>query len=325
MFGRLFLLFVAVLTAGQVLFFHHLNALFNAQKAGTEQEIERIMNTSNTLSPQAQQILMRLKQQYQGVTVSPNGQYATYIDTASDGTNIVVVESLKTGKQVSEATNLYPVQYLDWLGDEEVFVGEQKSPSDLELNTFYVSNGQQADITAASVPIFSGLASDAKITKVTYSSQTNDVFVLIDSSSSSVLYHIGTMEDVQRVPFNGGYVKNIALSQTGDNLYVEDNQDGNWNVVRLHQSSSANSYSPEYDVNEQVVQSNAALITVIMNVLYYGEINQNGLVTAVYKKETNGSVTLIKRLASPAIASEIVVSNSGNVTVNPIATSSATV
>ncbi|MFD1676487.1 hypothetical protein [Alicyclobacillus fodiniaquatilis] len=324
-FGRLFLLFVVVLTLTQVLFLHHLNRLFNNQEAKTNQEIQQILNPTISLSSRERQILTGLKQQYQGVTVSPDGQYATYVDTASDGTDVVHVESLDTGKQVSEATDLYPVQYLDWLGDEEVFVGEEKAPGELELNAFYVSNGQQADLTASSVPEFSELSSDAEITKVTYSNQTNDVFVLVESGGGSALYHIGTMEDVQSVPFSGGYVKNIALSQTGDNLYVEDNQDGTWDVVRLQQTSATSSYSPDYDVNEQVVQTNAALINVVGNVLYFGKVNQNGLVTAVYKEGTKGSTTLVKRLSSPTVASKINVSGDGQITVNPLAVSSTAV
>ncbi|EPZ52968.1 hypothetical protein [Alicyclobacillus acidoterrestris] len=323
--GRLFLGFVVVLTIFQVLYLNHYNTLFKSEQAGTAQAIQDILDEPVTLSAAEKARIQQLKSTYQGVTVSPGGQYVTYVDTASDGSYVVHVEDLDTGKQVSEAGDLYPVQYLCWLGDEEIFVGEQKAPGDLELNTFYISNGQQADVTAASVPEFTALASDAAITKVTYSQQTNDVFVLVNTSTSSALYHIGTMENVQSVPFSDGYIKNIALSQTGDHLYAEVNQGGTWDVVRLDQSSTTTSTSPEYDVNSQIVQSDAALINVIGNVLYYGKINQDGLVTAVYRQDTNGESTLIKTLSTPTMASHIIISGDGQVTVNPLAASDTVV
>ncbi|WP_157071038.1 hypothetical protein [Alicyclobacillus acidiphilus] len=322
-FGRIFVSFVALLTLSQVLFLHHMNRLFYVQEKRTQAEIEQLLNPSLILSAKAKQILAQLQHEYAGVTVSPNGQYATYLEEGA--TDAVHVESLATGKPVSVATDLYPVQYIGWLDDEEVFVGEQITPGELELNTFYVSTGQQADVTAGSVPVFSELSSDAQIVKVTYSSQTNDIFVLINSSESSALYHIGTMEDVQSVPYGGGYVKNIALTQDGTTLYIEENIDGSWDVVRLRQESTTSSYSPEFDMSQQVVQSNAALLGTVNNTLYYGTVNQNGLVVAIYKEDANGKTALVEHLNSPTMASDILIDEGGHIFVHPVASTSTTV
>lgn len=284
-----------------------------------------MLNPTTTLSASARQMITQMKQTHEGVTISPNGQYVTYTEQASDGSYTVTVVSSTTGKQISSATDLYPVQYIGWLGNQEVFVGEQIQPGQLELNTFLVSTGQQADVTAASVPTFSELSSDAHIVKVTYSSVTNDIFVLVNSSESSAIYHIGTMEDVQGVDYGGGYVKSIALSQTGDDLYVEENLNGAWDIVRLQQESETSSYSPTYDVTQQVVETNAALIAVNGNTLYFGKVDQNGLVTSVYKQNTSGATTLIKTLATPTLASDIVVGASGSISLNPLVTTSATI
>lgn len=308
--GRRFLALAALCTALETLFYDHLNHLLVSQQAASQREIEAAMHR------RAQAELLQLKREYTGVTVSPNGQYATYVTSDSTGWDAVHVVQLDTGAQVSEATHLYPVQYVDWLGNSEVFVGEERSPGNLELNTFYVSNGLQADETAASVPVFSNLSPDARIVKVTYSTATNDIFVLIEADGSSVVYHVGTMETIQPVTVPPGYIKNIAMTETGDNLYLEINQGGEWNVVRLYQTSQTSSYTPQFEMNWQLVKSNAALIGVVGNTLYYGTVNANGLVTAVYRQTASGD-ELVRQLAQPALASDIAVSSSGAIALNP--------
>lgn len=324
-FIRLFLIFVTVLSVGQFLVLHHYNSLSDIQKRATTQEIHHIENATFVLSAKEKRMLEHWKQRDVGVTLSPNQQYATYVDTAANGMDTAHVVNLRTGKQVSEATNLYPVQDISWLGNQEIFVGEQESPGNLELNTFYVSSGAQAGQTAAVVPRFSALSPDAAITKVTYSAQTNDVFVLISTGTSSVIYHIGTMENTQLVPFQGGFVKDIAMTQTGDNLYVEEDSGDTWRVVCLRQSSGENPDNVQYDATIQSVETDAALIDVIGNQLYFGQLDGNGLVTAVYRKNGTGTSTLVSQLASPTPADQIAIESSNHVVVNPVATASTTV
>jgi|GEM_PF-1809688 len=323
---RVFVGFVVVVTIGQVGLLYHYNSLLKSQETATAIQLHKKVtdvsaNATSSAEKQAQQKLLELQQQYKGVTVSPDGRYATYLESVQPGaTNTVHVMDLQSGQDVSEATNLYPVQSLTWLGDEEVFVGEQKAPGDLELNTFYIANGNQANQTAALVPEFTALSADAAITRVAYSQQTNDVFVLISTSSSSAIYHIGTMEHIQSVPFQDGYVKNIAVSETSHRLYVEALNNGHWNVYVLTQSSSASPDAQQYETTTQLVASNSALITVIQDELYYGSVDQNGLVTAVYKQSEGGVPTLVKTLSTPTLASDIEVQNNGTVTLNPVAT-----
>ncbi|WP_231862947.1 hypothetical protein [Alicyclobacillus mali (ex Roth et al. 2021)] len=308
--GRRFLAIAALCTACESLFFYHLNHVLVSQQTASQREIQAAMHR------RAQTEILQLKREYAGVTISPNGEYATYVTSDASGWDTVHVVQLDSGTQVSQATNLYPVQYVDWLGNAEVFVGEQRSPGNLELNTFYVSNGLQADETAASVPVFSNLAPDARIVKVTYSTETNDIFVLIDAGGSTAVYHVGTMETIQPVTVPPGYIKNIAMTQTGDNLYLEINQNGQWNVVRLYQTSQTSSYTAEFQMDWQTVKSNAALIGVVGNTLYYGTVNANGLVTAVYR-QTSGGDELLRQLGQPALASEIAVSSTGSIALNP--------
>ena len=308
--GRRFLALAALCTACESLFFYHLNHLLVSQQTASQREIQAALHR------RAQLELLQLKREYAGVTVSPNGEYATYVTSDSSGWDTVHVVQLDTGTQVSEATDLYPVQYVDWLGNAEVFVGEERSPGNLELNTFYVSNGLQADETAASVPVFSNLSPDARIVKVTYSTETNDIFVLIEAGGSSEVYHVGTMETIQPVTVPPGYIKNIAMTETGDNLYLEINQGGQWNVVRLYQTPQTSSYTPEFQMDWQLVKSNAALLGVVGNTLYYGTVNAGGLVTAVYR-QTSGGDQLVRQLAQPELASEIAISSSGSIALNP--------
>lgn len=320
---RLFLAFVLVLTGVEYLFFRHTENLLVTQARVATQEIKQIETTSKARARAA--LIEKLKQNDEGVTISPNGQYLTYVDKAPNGTYAAHVIDLSTGKQISQATNLYPVQNVTWLGNQEIFLGEQIAPGYLEVNTFYISNGAQADQTAAIVPKFSGLAADASIERITYSTQTNDVFVLINTASTSVIYHIGTMENVQLVPYNGGYIKNIAMTQIGDSLYIEESSGSTWDVTCLQQTPNQNPDNPDYSATVAFTIPNAALIGVNGNTLYYGTINTNGLVTAIYELPKGGKRQLVEKLHEPTLASDIAIDSSGKVQLNPTLTSDSTI
>ncbi|WAH36500.1 hypothetical protein [Alicyclobacillus dauci] len=300
--GRKLLAFVGVVTVGQLVLFQHYNALFN-----TKSDASMLNNSATRQAPKVsqkvQQEIARLQSQqsYKFVTVSPNQDYATYLDD----NNVLHIEDLQAGHDVSAAKNPYKVEYVSWIQDQgdssaKVFVGEQIQPGDLELKTVDVSDGSQAPIAQ-----FTGLASNATISKITFSFDTNDIYILVNTDATSAVYHIGTMKHVTQVPTGGRYIKNIAIAQTGDKLYFEDRVNGSYNVLY---------FDTQYVAHR--VQLNAALVAVVGNTVYYGQIDNNGLVTAVYRMDSGGQSTLVSTLQKPTLAADIDITESGQVQVN---------
>lgn len=282
----------AVITALQLPLFYHYNRLLGSSANAVD---------NITVSPAQEQAeqkeISALKQQYRFVTVSADGQYVAYLDSK----NVLHVMDLASQQALCAANNPYTVQYVEWIEDERLFVGEEVQPGDLELKTVDVPSGVQTIVTR-----FEGLPADASFTKITFSTYTNDIYILINSGTSSSLYHIGTMSNVSLVPTGGRYIKNIAITQTGSKLYFEDYADGSFNVLSLDDQGTI-----------RLIKRDAALVAVVGNTLYYGDINSQGLVTAVYRyNAATGASTLVKTLAAPTLAANIEVTDSGAVQVN---------
>lgn len=292
--GRKLLIFAGVVTVCQLYVFHHYNSLF----AGTGGGAQTVKSPSQIASQQKEIAaeIKRLQSKYTFVNVSTGDEYAAYLDT----NNVLYIEDLQTRKVVSEANNPYKVEYVEWIGNQRVFVGEQVSPGDLELKTVDESTGTQTIITR-----FQGLSYNAAFAKITFSTYTNDIYILINTNSASAVYHIGTMSNVSDVPIGGRFIKNIAVSETGDRLYFEDRINGSYNVL----------YFDSQNV-PHLVELNAALVQVVGNTLYYGKINSNGYVISVYKLDANGQSQLISTLPSPTLAADIDITDSGGIQVN---------
>lgn len=305
--GRKIVGYVAAVTIVQLLVFHHYNALFSSVNRGTPSAADSKVTPAQQAQKQ-KQAQLRIKevaalktQNYKFITVSPAQDYATYVDS----NNVLHIEDLKTGKDISAAKNPYTLDYVSWIENPQssstyVLIGEEIQPGDLELKTVDISDGSQQIIAH-----FSGLASNAAIQKVVFSFETNQIYILVNTDSTSAIYHIGTMKHVTDVPIGGRFIKNIALSQTTNRLYFEDRINGSYNVLYFD-----NNYVPHR------VQLNAALVTVVGNTLYYGKIDKNGLVTAVYKQGSDGNSTLVQTLGAPTLASDIDITQSGDVQIN---------
>lgn len=299
--GRKLLIFVGIVTVGQLLIFQHYNALFSgtvqsSALSSSKSDSQQATSAAKALTAE----INRLKSQYTFVNVSSDNQFATYLDS----NNVLHIENLQTKHDVSQASNPYKVEYVSWIQNERVFVGEQVGPGDLELKTIDEATGAQTVVTR-----FQGLSSDAAFAKITFSTYTNDIYILINTSSTSAVYHIGTMSHVTQVPVGARFIKNIAISETGDRLYFEDRLNGSYNVL----------YFDNQDVAHRV-ELNAALVTVVGNILYYGQIDANGLVTSVYRMDESGQSTLVSTLKTPSLAADIDITNSGQVQVDPSTT-----
>jgi hypothetical protein len=291
------LVFVAIVTAGQLIFFQHYNTLFATAQAETKVTLQKLQKPKKRAIPVKtliKQEVARLNAQYQFVQVSPNGQYATYLDKQNE----LHIEDLKSKKDVSHTTGLSTVQYVSWISNQKLFVGEQTSPGCLELITVDESDGAQTAV----VPTFGQLSPGASFAKISFSRQTNDIYILINTKTSSALYHIGTMAHVTAMPTDGRFIKDMDVSFTGDKLYFEDNVNFTDNVLYFVSNDELHT-----------VKLNAALITVVGNVVYYGDVNKDGMVTDVYRMDENGDTTLVSTLDQPTSPSQIEITADGKV------------
>lgn len=306
--GRKLIGFAAVVTIGQLLVFHHYNALFqHGVSATTSKGTKPLTAAQSAKARQAARLrtkevsTLKAASNDTFVRVSPEKDYIAYLDA----NNILHVEDVKTGKDVASRSNPYKVTYVSWIENPNasstyVLVGEQIQPGQLELKTVNVSDGSQQVI--AKLP---QLSPNAAIRQVAFSFLTNQVYVLVDTSSTSAIFRIGTMKNLHQVPIGSRFIKKIGVSQTTHRLYVEDRLHGSYNVIYLDNHDTAHR-----------VQLDAALISVVGNTVYYGKINQNGLVTAVYKQGSNDVPTLVQTLTTPTAAENIRVSNAGAVEVS---------
>lgn len=274
------LAFVGVVTITQLYAFHHYNKILNGSNAGIPVSQSQAVTPN---SPKVVQEVNRLTQQFPTTTVSPDGQYAAYVDTS----NTLHIRDLFAGKDAAAVSNSYPVVFLNWGANDLVFVGE-RNIGDLILGTVSASTGTQRVVHT-----FSGFSANATFKKMTYSALTNDVYILIGSDTASLVYHFDTNGDLTQVDLGGRLIKNIAVTQTQNILYFEDYAAGTFNVL----SRDAGAI--------QLVQRNAALIGVVQTTLFYGQINSSGLVTAVYKLTASGASQLVSSLATPMLAANI--------------------
>ncbi len=287
--GRKILVFLVLVTGAQWYAFHHYNSILtgaiNVKTNATQQVKPPTVDTQKEIAT--------LAKQYPINAVSTDGTTIAYVDSQ----NVLYVKDLVHNTTLTTLKNPYPVQYLEWIGNESVFVGEKEAPGVLELKTVDANSGIERVIHT-----FTGLYAQDNFKKIAYTLLTNDVYILIGSDTDSLVYHYDTNSNLNMVYLGGRFIKNIDVSQTGNQLYFEDYVSGTFNVLVRNQGSI------------QLIARNSALITVQGNTLYYGPVNQNGLVTAVYRYDSStGSGVLVENLQSPTLASNIQITQNGQV------------
>jgi hypothetical protein len=287
--GRKIALFLVLVTGAQVYAFHHYNSILTGSihvKTNVEQPVK-------PPSIDTQKEIASLTKQYPVSAASEDNTSFAYVDNQ----NVLYIKDLVHNTILATVNNTYPVQYLEWIGNESVFVGEQESPGVLELKTVDANSG-----TERVIHTFSGLSAADSFKKIAYTVLTNDVYILIGSDTSSVVYHYDTNSNLNVIYLGGRYIKNIEVSQTGNQLYFEDYVSGSFNVLVRSQGSV------------HLISRNSALISVADNTLYYGSVDQNGLVTAVYKyDDSTGTGVLVSNMQQPTLASEIEITSDGQV------------
>jgi hypothetical protein len=297
--GRRLLMVAALIALLEFLFFQHYNSLLTGAGHHSHKVSEKIIHQEQTEAQLAELRVAALRKSYPLVVESPNHQYAAY--AGSD--NVLHMVNLKTNKSVFSSAFPNTVTYLRWLRNDEVFVGENAGNGQLVLETANLLSGGTRLIQT-----FAGLSPTANFVKITDSPYTNDTYVLIADSSSSVVYHYDTDGNLFQTHFGGLDIRNISVSQTGDILYFEDYAGGTFNVGYLTQSPHLNHWSVH------LIQTNAGLIGCVGNTFYYADVNSQGLATSVFKYNlATAQSTFVANLKNPVVARDIDVSANGSI------------
>ncbi|MDP9727703.1 hypothetical protein [Alicyclobacillus tolerans] len=300
--GRRMFMVAAVIAVAEFLFFQHYNALLIHSEQRAQKVSLQLNQQQQKISLIAQQHLDSIEKLYSPlVLTSPNRNYVAYVN--SNGT--LKIKNLSTEKLLYSKTFSNPITFLRWIRNDEVFVGENDGNGQLVLKTANLLTG-----STRLIQTFAGLSPNAQFLKITDSPYTNDMYILIADSSSSVVYHYDTDGNMFQTHFGGLDIRNISVSETGDILYFEDYAGGTFNVGYLTQSPHLNHWSVH------LIQQNAGLIGCVGNTFYYAAINQQGLATAVYKFDLQtGQSTLVENLQTPTIARYIDITSTGKLRV----------
>lgn len=305
--GRKLLIAFLIVTVGEWIFFVHYNQLLDAASSHAARTSASYNQQQKTQQKRMQSNLLALEKQHSGVMESLNQQYAAYVNS----NNSLIVKNLVSNQTTFNQPLAYPTKYIRWIRNSEIFLGEDEGNGNLILATINIDTGN-----ARIIKTFSGLTPNSNFSKITYSPYTNDTYVLITNSSSSVVYHFDTNGNMYYTHFGGRFIKNISVSQTGDVLYFEELSGGVFKVGYLLQSPHLQSWSVH------IIQQNAGLIGCDQNTFYYGTINAQGLVTDVYQFTLKtGQSKFIAHLQQPYIAHDLKISPTGKITYIPETTS----
>jgi hypothetical protein len=278
--------FIAVVTIGQVYTLNHYNNIVMKTFGGSATPTESVeIKTKPAFS--------NLKKQYSYVALSDNEQYAAYID----GNNVLHITDLTNNRTLLSIKNTFPVDYITWVRNDSVLVGEKEPNGSLFLKRVDITTGYEQPIHT-----FTGMLPSDDIQQIAFSTDTNDTYVLIGNKYHTAVYHFDTNGHLTTVDLGGRLIKRVAVTQTGNTLYFEDYAQGTFNVGMLTSQGHL-----------EILYRNRALVAVVGNTLYIGTINSSGLVTHVYKKDEGGSPVLVKTFQTPVPSAEIRVSHDGEV------------
>jgi len=198
------------------------------------------------------------------IAVSDDGQRLVYVDK-----NLVLhTVDFATGKTLYTLQLRFQPIYLRWIRDDSLFIGTQAvngSLIDLRLSTITLSSGK-----VRLIHVFSGFSTDATFRNVTFSPYTNDVYILIDGKSSSVMYHYDTNGNLNQVDVGGRVVTKAASTPTGNTVYFQDFAQNQPNFLMRDNAGTVT-----------VLQRDAVLLRLIGTTAYYGKLDSQGNVTEI--------------------------------------------
>lgn len=282
---------LASITAIEIAVFQHYNTLLNTKPA-----VAADAQTSHTAPTGIDVTGFKPFLNNSFLAVSDDHSRFAYIDSQS----VLRVEDISTHKEIYSLQLLIKPVYLQWVNDDMLFIGtevDNGGTKDLRLSTIDISSG-----TLRLIQSFAGFSPDSTFKQISFSSYTNDVYVLIGNQYNSALYHFDTNGNINRVYLGGRYVSNIGVTSTTGELYFQDFAEGTKNVL-VNSSSEIH-----------LIQRNAILLRVSGNVLYYGVLNSDGMVTSVAKYQNQTSTTVVT-LPTPVDPSKILLTDDDEVVV----------
>lgn len=285
---------LAVITIVEASIFGHYNSLLSdggstttaQDTTQTDADPMLTLKNMNTLGPN------------QLVDITGDHSQIAYIDSQ----NVLHVRTFQSSKDVYTLPLLIKPVFLRWATDDVLIIGtevDNGNTKNLRLSTISMTSGPNAQPRL--IHEFDGVYPTANFMQVAESAATNDVYVLIGDEYSTVLYHFDTMSDLNEVSLGGRYVSNVGVTTTTDILYFQDHAEGTPNVL-FYQSPNA----------PQLITRNAVLLKVIGNALYYGTLNQSGLVTSIVKYQSGNSTTALT-LDTPADPKKIFMADNNDV------------
>jgi hypothetical protein len=317
--GRKIAACIVVLTCAQLAVLGHYNNILNAPQTSAG-EVKTNPSAPKTID--VDQKVADLSRQYSLVTLSDDNQFVAYMDS-NQGLH---VKNLASNQVVSQVQMKAPVVYLKWIRNDSLFIGEKFSVGGdhhLTLATVDIQTPEPRVIKS-----FTGMGATVTFKKIAFSPITNDVYVLIGSKNSSLLYYFDTNGTPSVLYLSGRLIQNVDVGQTNGVMFFQDYAEGTKNVLTYesHQVS--------------LVQRNSVLLGVVGNDVYYGTLDSSGLVTEVYDYPTssastatssstntlgsgmtttpdNGPPKLVQTLTTPVDASHIKITSDRKVVITP--------
>jgi hypothetical protein len=271
----------------------HYNELFtaNGQTAGSASGAQQTtLDTSKVTGVQLEA--------HNLICVSPEGTQVGWIDP----NNKLHVVDTSTGSEIYSLQLNYKPVYLTFIASDNLFIGTEAdngATKDIRLSTIN-TDGEQPRL----IKEFAGYSADSTLEKIAFSPYTNDVYILIGNANASVVYHFDTNGNMNPVDLGGRILYDIAVTSTTDKVFIQDFASGTKNVLAFNPSTGTN-----------LIQLKAALLGIVQNTMYYGTMDDNGNITAVYTYKNSGPGQSLMTLPQPINPQNVYVSSSGQVIV----------
>lgn len=205
---------------------------------------------------------------------------------AITGSNTLTVVDAQTGRVVSKTSVSGNISSLDWVSDRLLFVMSSH-------NVLY-----SYDVFAQRLRLIHSFLSGLTFECITFSSYTNDLFVVFTSQNQNVIYQFDTNEHYYTRSLGTLPIRNAFYTSTNFTLYYVDS------AHTLYQLK--NGYVEK-------LRQNVAILRGAGNVLYYAILDHQNHVSSVARYGDQGNSVLLCRLKHPAELGQLVIDHAGTV------------
>lgn len=251
----------------------------------------KVKNKQVVTNPSKTDAIIKVSSAKDGhIAITDDQQFLAY----SSQSNQLTITSLGNQNKSYIMNQSAPIVYLKWITDQKLFVGlktTKGSSSDLILKTL-----DTASKVERIVHDFKGTGPSAVFKSITYSHFTNDVYTLIEDNKRTRMYRFDIMGYMHTVPLKKNPILNPMMLADGRSFFYEDLGHTIW------QDSQSTTQS---------FQTQASLLSVYQNTLYYGLLDSHGKVTEIYAY-SKGQRKKQLVLQNPAVPNHIVIRKDGS-------------